>query len=603
MADRNVVIQGLIELHMAGKGGPEAVAAMKKIVGHTKEAEKSVTDLGGKGSAAVGKLESSFISLGKTVAGYFAAGVVANFLRDSYIGFARTERQLLATENQIKSLGQAAQGAGFRDFISDLSRSSGILDDDLVPAFQRAILAFKDYNAAQEIVSRAARFAAAGIGDVQSNAEAMARFFQTGGARSLVQFGVNVKGGETAVLSLTEGFRLLDEQLAKQPDAFSDAQSRVSALAVAYDTLKDSIGAALDEAIKSTFFLGRDPGGVPKPSTAPFGPANESAVERLAREEQARRESDEKQKSAAKSLEIEKDRLAKIKDLNEDTARDLIEEVAQIYEVGTTDRLNLEIELNNRIRAAAVENAKAIGADVAAVNALFDEKELARERDFINATGPLVGQGGEDPEVKARKERIAADLALEQQLSLDLYNIWAQRTQWAVDSAKTETDAIIEAGSRTGHALASIFDKHKGFAIGMAIMDTSSAIMQVWSDSTLGGYWVKLAATIALAATGAAQIQRIRSASRTGGGGGGSPSIASAPTQSAPNPNAVPNGGPSVAVAPVTQAQLDTIAGRAGAGGAAIVVNIGTALGDRQMMTKQAREFARMLRNDQGALR
>ena len=48
MADRNVVIQGLIELHLKGEGGDQAVASMKKIMAQAKEVE---TAIGGVGAA------------------------------------------------------------------------------------------------------------------------------------------------------------------------------------------------------------------------------------------------------------------------------------------------------------------------------------------------------------------------------------------------------------------------------------------------------------------------------------------------------------------------------------------------------------------------
>src|SRR5690349_5253021 len=123
MPNSSLLIQGLIELHLKGEGGQQAVASMTKIAQQAKEVEKATGNIGAgteEAAKGVGKLEESFASLGKTVAGYFAAGVVANFLKDSYLGFARTERQALATENQIRSLtGAAAEGSGeYREFIA-----------------------------------------------------------------------------------------------------------------------------------------------------------------------------------------------------------------------------------------------------------------------------------------------------------------------------------------------------------------------------------------------------------------------------------------------------------------------------------------------------
>ena len=254
MANNAILIQGLIELHLKGEGAEQAVASMTKIVAQAKQVNEATGGLGAgaeKAAKGVGVLESSFVSLGKTVATYFAAGMVANFLKDSFLGFARTERQALAVENQLRALGQATQGAGFRDFIQQLSTTSGILDDDLVPAFQRALGAFKDYAAAQEVATLASKFAAAGIGEVGSNVDAIARFFQTGMARGLTQFGIDIKGGEEATLSLTEGLRLLREQAGLLPATFDDAQAAINRWRVELDTAKDSIGKGLALVVSS----------------------------------------------------------------------------------------------------------------------------------------------------------------------------------------------------------------------------------------------------------------------------------------------------------------------------------------------------------------
>src|SRR5690349_24904793 len=105
MPNSSLLIQGLIELHLKGEGGQQAVASMTKIVQQAKEVEKATGGIGaGTDEAAkgVGKLEESFASLGKTVAGYFAAGVVANFLKDSYLGFARTEIGRAACRGRVQ---------------------------------------------------------------------------------------------------------------------------------------------------------------------------------------------------------------------------------------------------------------------------------------------------------------------------------------------------------------------------------------------------------------------------------------------------------------------------------------------------------------------
>jgi hypothetical protein len=615
MGANDIIIQGLIDIHLAGKGGPEAVAMMKQIVAQSKEVKTATGGIGtglDKTTEGVGKLNAAFGLLGRTVAGYFVAGAIARFLQDSYVGFARTERQALATENQIRALGQAADGAGFRQFIQQLAATSGIIDDELIPAFQRAFGAFKNYATATEIVTIASRFAAAGIGDVISNVDAISRFFQTGQTRGLAQFGINIKGAADGTFDLATGLTELNKAAASLGGGFGDAQAKINAAKVLTDTFRDSVGSVIEKLADLTLRYSQSPlvmlvrarafPGAGEDASI-FGPQQETAAERQFREEQVKRSAEAEKKKADDALKIEAGRLDKVAEMNEQVAQDLIRDVIAIHEVGTTERLNLEIALNDRVRAEAVKNAMAIGADVAAINRHFDELAFARTRDFVNATGPAPGSGGPDPAVVAAEERRDKLAEIENQEALHTFQVQQQKTQWYVDSAKTETDAIIEAGSQAGHALSQIFSKHKGFAIGMAIMDTSNAIMQIWATSGESWY-VKLAKSLAVAAIGAAQIQSIRSASVDGGGslasGGGGGSAARSPqfAQSGGSGESPP------AFTAGSGVDMAVIAGRTSASGRdGVVVNIGHAFGDRDSMTKLAREISRVFDNDPSRLR
>lgn len=622
--ERAAVIQGLIELQLAGKGGADAVASMREILKQTKEVENSVGgikkhfDEAGEGADSLNK---AFAKLGATVAGYFASGVVLRFLEDSYIGFAKTERQALAVENQIKSLGQAARGAGFRDFIRELSDTYGIIDDDLVPAFERALGAFKNYDTAAEIVTLASKFAAAGIGEVGSNVDAIARFFQTGMTRGLVQFGVNVKGAEDGVLDLTGGLNALKTAAANAGGGFEDAQAKVDRARVLYDTLKDTIGEAQDKLIDFWVHYSQDPiaaaarARLPKlpgtpgaPDKEIYGPQQESPAERQFREEQGRRE-------LAARLAKEKELADKIRDLNEQNDEAILHSKIALQQQGSSERLALELELNERMRTAAIRNAEAIGADVSKVNRLYDQLADQARQDSDQAISDQA-----DADRKARDQRNAEELKAAKEVRHEMERTWQEeadhfremqdkKTQWLVDSSKQQTDAIIESGDRTGAALAEIFGKHKNFAIGMAIMQTSEAIMQIWSDPAGGPWYVKLAKTIAMAAEGAAQIQRIRSASMSGAGsvGTGSGAPASSPQYAASAPASAPQpftpGGGSQ-VAPMSSAQFDamTIAARA-IGPMTNVFQIRNSFGDKRSMRKLTREIERVQRNNQAVLR
>ena len=682
---------------MAGKGGPEAVASMKQILAQTKEIEKSVGGFGtatSKATEKVGALDRGFASLGKTMAGVFAAGALANFLRDSYVGFAKTERQALAVENQIKALGQAAQGAGFRDFISQLSSASGILDDDIVPAFQRAISTFKNYGTAQEIVTMASKFAAAGIGEVGSNVDALARFFQTGMARSLVQFGVNVKGGEAATLDLNEGLAKLREQLGLLPKSFDDAQSRINIARLAWDGLSDAVGGVNDrvvefvqhsEAVKyaaaellrfglqnaTGFGAARAGVGAPKPAGAFIGPLPQSAADKQFADEQVARDKKANADKLVESEKTETERLAKIAELNEKSGEALLKGQIDFAEKGSSERLALELELNKKIEAAAIENAKKIGASTVDIEKLFaiergkiiaskGETQATKDaREAAAAFDPRAGfdevdaayleheeklkqiqeagviqrlttvrdltlegtqsrldaeleleraalQIKSDQEIRAAKGDVATISAIRQTLSKKEISLIKITQVASEEAANQRMVSDLKSAAAISGTLSQTFQKQKAFSIAMAIINTALGITAIWKDESIPSYWLKIAATVAVAAAGYAQIQTIRSANIGSGGAQGTPygsaPLTAAPPVVSPTQNIVP-------YTPGAQGSSPSAGMRAPGSSSfaspevSLTVNVGTVFGDKRSLANLTTAIERVIRNNQQVLR
>jgi hypothetical protein len=654
MANNAILIQGLIELHLKGEGGEQAVASMTKIVEQAKKVEAATGGLGtgvGKVTSSVSALDSAFVKLGATMATTFAASKLIGFLQDSFIGFARTERQARVVENQIKSLGQSAEGAGFRGFIAQLSQTTGILDDDLIPAFQRAITAFRDYGAAQGAVQIASRFAAAGVGDVGSNVEALTSFFQTGIARGLKPFISNIKGAEDGTISWAEVLPQLEASLTALGQPLDDAQKKLDNLRVGMDFLADSTGevsnAILDVAIKAipTFLeiastlpglVGTASGAAleklrqaSEQGTAAQKEAAQKAADQIAafNEANAKRAAERKvaadKKSADDVLKAEADRLEKVAALEQDSQEKLLKARADFYEAGSSERINLELELLAKQEAAAVASAKKIGADTLAIAQFYasergkvlasqgETKSEKAKKDDLAEFDPRAGFAEVEKFAEDHQEaltkiyedgiiarlKLAADLApegsqekLDAQAALqkaqlqieseqkiraaksDTQIIGAIRNQQALleiaaskmaakaihdnEAAKTQ-DALAAAGAITG-ALGSLFGKSKGFAIAMAVINTALGITSVWKDDSIPTWYAKLAATLVVAASGAAQIAAIRSASPSGGGASAA-GVASAPTSAASNP-AGPGGSASVTPAQQSSSQSGSAA-------------------------------------------
>jgi hypothetical protein len=247
-------IQNHIQLLLDGKGGVEAVKILRQLEAESRKTRKSLGEVTEKSKGLKGPLDSLSASartlknaLGAIGIGLGAAAVL-RFAKDALAGFAATERAANALRFQIQALGGDSAGniARAESFIAALSEQTGILDDDLVPALNRAILTFDDLGQAQAAVRTAARFAAAGLGDVQSLAEKIATAFQTRSTKSLREFGIQTKDAAGETIEFADAIKLLNERAAKLPDTLDDAQGRLNNLARLWDTLWDRLGRAMD---------------------------------------------------------------------------------------------------------------------------------------------------------------------------------------------------------------------------------------------------------------------------------------------------------------------------------------------------------------------
>ena len=692
MAVNEIIVKGLVEIEVSGKSGAEAVAAMKKLVAEAEKVEKATKGVAEESKKAAGGadlLQASVLRLGAAFAGAFAIGAVSNFLRDSFIGFARMERVARVTENQIRALGDAGAASveTFRPFIRSLSFASGILSEELIPAFQHAITVYKDYDAAQQAIGIAAKFAAAGIGTVGSNVEALTRFFQTGSTAGLAPFISNLKSAEGGTASWSEILPQLVSALEALGKPLDDAQKKLDNVAVAMEVAQDITGALANQILDLSFSA------IPSLLFAlsgiagPIGIAANAALTKLEKAErdaavaaldlkvnldalddvntdaQDDRDKVKRDRLAKAALKAEENRLKRVAELEQSAGEQLLQQQVANTIAGTDERIKLELELNERVAKFTLEKYAKTGASTVELEKFFQgERERIKNQKSAEVDAQLLGPGTQagllEFQEQARKHQEALTQILEEgllgrlEITRDLspegsqqridaeadlqraqievranqriraaqgvadtieaielssaikttaVEVW--QTQQSELNAQRRLSIALGAAAGLAGALSGLFNNNKAFAIAQAVVNTALGITEVWTSKSTTGNIIadmalKVAATATVAASGAAQITAIRSATIGGGGGGSSPSVASAPTQQASNPN------PPSQVAAQSQATIDALAGRSSSVlGSGTVINIGTAFGDRQAMTKLAREINRVNANNQSVLR
>lgn len=504
-------LRAVIESILQAKGFNELDAALVRTKTHAGVLKKSADDLG-----------YSFSTLKTAFLGVAGATAVVELLRSSYVDFARTERQFNAIAGQLRAMGDESglMARQVRDFINAVSEQTGILDDDLIPAYNRLLLGTKDVKAAQELLQIASRFAANGFGTVEANAERLTVAIQRGTVRSLAEFGVvtdDLVGKQDALSIALDRVR---EKANTLNPSLNDAQDRLNRLARAWDTVKDSIGFVIDKLLQFEPSVRRAMAALELLSGS-----SEVKLSKTLQLESAKRialHREEQEKAISSANKSGEERAAATKRWSDQIARELSRAI---------DREESDETSANRRKLDAIKQA--------------GEDDLRIQHDQIEARLELAQSGGQE-ELRDRMLLLANELraetanerlTAEQKLRiLETYRLRADGIldRWVNDNfrandrivkdekktaaariviekavTKTKTEFYEEAAAQSLSILSSLFGKNKALAFNEAGINTALAATRAYRDYPYPANIIVMALTIA---AGVAQQYKIATA-------------------------------------------------------------------------------------------
>jgi len=195
------------------------------------------------------KLEKSVAKLGKQLAGVFAASKLYAFGKASVKAFAADEKAARSLSLALANTGNAFAAIGVESFIADLQRATGVLDDELRPAFRTLITATGDVKKSQDALALALDISAGTGKDLGSVTAALAKGF-SGQTTGLSRLGAGLdkatlKTGDMDVIvgELTDKFK--GQALA----AAQGYSGQMDILTVASNNAKEIIGKGLLDAM------------------------------------------------------------------------------------------------------------------------------------------------------------------------------------------------------------------------------------------------------------------------------------------------------------------------------------------------------------------
>jgi hypothetical protein len=208
-----------------------------------------------KGQKEVSAFEKQVKNFGKVFVGVFSATALLNYSKKAVQAFAEDEKAAKALEIQLRNTGFAFAAPAVEDYISNLQRTTGVLDDQLRPAFQQLLTVTGSITKSQEALNTALNISAATGKSVEQVSAALTRAY-SGNTTGLSRLGAGISKATLKAGKMEDILAELNAKFAGQASARLDTYAgKMDLLRVAAADASETIGKSLLDAISK---LGKD---------------------------------------------------------------------------------------------------------------------------------------------------------------------------------------------------------------------------------------------------------------------------------------------------------------------------------------------------------
>jgi hypothetical protein len=217
------------------------------------------------------KMERSVAKLGKQLLGVFAATKLISFGKTAAKAFAADEKAARSLSLALANTGNAFAAIEVEKFIADLQRTTGVLDDNLRPAFRTLLTATGDVKKSQDGLALALDIAAGTGKDLGAVSMALSKAYG-GQTTALSRLGAGLSKATLASGDMDVITQALTDKFSGQALAAAEGYAgSMDRLAVASANAKEIIGKDLLDAMQ--LIAGKD--GIGGATTAMEGFATE----------------------------------------------------------------------------------------------------------------------------------------------------------------------------------------------------------------------------------------------------------------------------------------------------------------------------------------
>jgi uncharacterized protein with GYD domain len=208
-----------------------------------------------KGKKEIGIFEKQVKSFAKTFVAAFSVTALTRFSKTAVKAFMADEKAAKSLEQQLKNTGFQFSAPGVELYIANLQKATGVLDDELRPAFQQLLTVTGSITTSQEALNTAMNVSAATGRSLSQVTTALSRAY-AGNTTGLSRLGAGLDKALLKAGNMDAIMAELNSKFAGQAQArLSTYAGQMDLLRVASENAKEEIGEGLLLALQA---IGKD---------------------------------------------------------------------------------------------------------------------------------------------------------------------------------------------------------------------------------------------------------------------------------------------------------------------------------------------------------
>jgi hypothetical protein len=208
-----------------------------------------------KGKKEIGIFEKQVKSFQRTFLAAFSVTALTRFSKEAVKAFVADEKAAKSLETQLKNTGYQFSAPGVELYIANLQKATGVLDDELRPAFQQLLTVTGSITTSQEALNTAMNVSAATGRSLSQVTTALSRAY-AGNTTGLSRLGAGLDKALLKAGDMDAIMGELNKKFAGQAQArLSTYAGQMDLLRVASENAKEEIGEGLLLALQA---IGKD---------------------------------------------------------------------------------------------------------------------------------------------------------------------------------------------------------------------------------------------------------------------------------------------------------------------------------------------------------